>query len=449
MREAIINRESDIQRLAYQDVLTELPNRTKFQQYLDELVQESRHKGYVFVVLMLDFDRFKEVNDTLGHESGDQILKIAGHRLSGLLRKSDIIARLGGDEFGILLPNSSSEQGLLLIGHIQDMFKEHVTLEQQPVDVGVSIGMALFPDHGDDANTLLRRADIAMYTAKRARSGHAIFDPEQDAYRREHLHLLGELRHAIEVDELMLVYQPKINVTDDRVVGVEALTRWNHPQRGIMLPCNFIPFAEHTGAIRLVTRWVIDKALRQCGMWQTSGIRLTVSFNVSVRDLLDNELPKILEVGLRQYGVPAGQVYLEITEGSLMEDPVKVRAVLDNLRKLGVQLAIDDYGTGYSSLAYLKDLPVSELKIDRAFITNIVTNPGDIAIVRSTIELGHNLGLSVVAEGVDDADQLAILQELGCDKAQGYYFGKPMSADVLEQWLSERHNPDRCGTESS
>jgi len=449
MREAIIARESDIQRLAYQDVLTELPNRTKFHQYLDELVQKSRQKGAVFVVLMLDIDRFKEVNDTLGHESGDQLLKIAGKRLSGSLRKSDIIARLGGDEFGILLPNSSSEQGLLLIRRIQNMFNEHVTLEKQPVDVGVSIGMALFPDHGDDAHTLLRRADIAMYTAKRNRSSHAIFDPEQDAYRREHLHLLGELRHAIDVDELMLVYQPKITVADERVVGVEALTRWNHPQRGIMLPGSFIPFAEHTGAIRLVTRWVIDRTLRQCGIWQTRGIRLTVSFNVSVRDLLDHELPQVLEVGLRQYGVPAGQVYIEITEGSLMEDPVKVRAVLGKLRELGVQLAIDDYGTGYSSLAYLKDLPVSELKIDRAFIMDIAANRGDMAIVRSTIELGHNLGLSVVAEGVEDADQLAILQELGCDQAQGYYFGKPMSEDVLEQWLSERHSPDRCGTGAS
>ena len=385
---------------------------------------------------MIDLDRFKYVNDTLGHEAGDQLLNVVAQRVSGVLRDSDTVARLGGDEFAILLANSDPHHIHAAVHRIQYTLEEDIRIDDQPVDVGCSIGIATFPEHGDDAGTLMRHADIAMYVAKRARSGYAIYDPRYDEHRREHLHLLGELRKAIDENELRLVFQPKVDLASGRTVGAETLIRWQHPSRGMIPPGEFIPFAESTGAIRMVTRWLMERAVRECSAWLKSGIPLRISFNVSAHDLLNRDLPNLLRAVLESHEVPAEMICVELTESSLMDDPVNAQSTLSKLRELGVELAIDDYGTGYSSLAYIKNLPVNELKIDRAFVMNMTSHKEDIAIVRSTVELGHNLGLRVVAEGVENEAEMELLRQIGCNEAQGYFIGRPMPAEEIGAWLA-------------
>jgi EAL domain-containing protein (putative c-di-GMP-specific phosphodiesterase class I) len=303
--------------------------------------------------------------------------------------------------------------------------------------VGTSIGIAHFPEHGRDAQTLVRNADIAMYAAKRNKTGYAIYDPHYDTSQQEHLSLLGELRRAVERDELRLYYQPKVSMTSANISAVEALIRWEHPTRGLVPPAMFVPFAEHTGYIKLLTRWVIREAVRQCGAWLREGLRLQVAVNISARDLMNRELPAEVATLLAEHGVPPALLCLEITESGFMEDPVHAQKVLDRLAELGVRLSIDDYGTGHSSLSYIMRLPVHELKIDRSFISRMGVNDELSTIVRSTIDLGHNLGLKVVAEGVEDLSVWNMLRTLGCDDAQGFYMSRPLSADALAAWIRE------------
>ena len=435
MRDAIVARESEIRRLAYEDNLTSLPNRMLFNDRLEQLSKISKRNAPPFAVLMMDLDRFKYVNDTLGHEAGDQLLIVVAGRVSAALRDSDTVARLGGDEFAILITNSNPHRIHAVVQRIQCALEENITIAGQPVDVNCSIGIATFPEHGNDSSSLLRCADIAMYVAKRAHSGYAIYDPSYDEHRRDHLHLLGELRKALDENEFTLVFQPKVALTIGNAVGVEALIRWRHPARGLILPGEFIPFAEQTGAIRMITPWLIDNAMRICGDWLRTGISLQTSFNISARDLLNKELPRMLRDSLDEHHVPPHMICVEITESSLMEDPVHAGNTLLQLRELGVELAIDDYGTGYSSLAYIKKLPFNELKIDRAFVMNMTSYHEDVAIVRSTIELGHNLNLRVVAEGVENDAELELLRQMKCDQAQGYVISKPMPAEHIEAWL--------------
>ena len=435
MRDAIVARESEIRHLAYEDSLTSLPNRMLFNDRLDQLCKISKRNAPPFAVLMMDLDRFKYVNDTLGHEAGDQLLAVVAGRVNTILRDSDTVARLGGDEFAILLTNSNPHRIHTVVHRIQSTLEENITIAGQLVDVSCSIGIAIFPEHGNDSSSLLRCSDIAMYVAKRAHSGYAIYDPSYDEHRRDHLHLLGELRKALDENEFTLVFQPKVALTSGNTVGVEALIRWQHPARGLILPGEFIPFAEQTGAIRMITPWLIDKAVRTCSDWLRTGISLQISLNISARDLLNKELPNMLRVSLDKFHVPPHMICVEITESSLMEDPVNAENTLLQLRQLDVGLAIDDYGTGYSSLAYIKKLPFNELKIDRTFIMNMTSHKEDIAIVRSTIELGHNLNLRVVAEGVENDAELELLRQLKCDQAQGYIISKPMPPENIAEWL--------------
>jgi len=441
MREAIAAREREISTLAYQDLLTGLPNRTLFSDRLHQAMVVAKRLGHPASVLLIDLDRFKEVNDTLGHHIGDLLLREVGARLqSALARGSDTVARLGGDEFAVLLPTANAAMAEATARRLLWALEEPIELQSRLLDVAGSIGIASFPEHGEDPNLLLSRADAAMYRAKRKHCGcvsyDARLDAETDADGR--LSLMGELRRAIEQNELVLFYQPQLELREGLVCHAEALVRWRHPESGFVLPQQFIPFAEQTGCIREITQWVVGTALRQCARWQEQGLPVTVSINLSVRDLLDYGLPDKFAALLADSGASPESLRLEITESAIMDDPARALETVARLHGMGFKLSIDDFGTGYSSLAYLKKLPVDELKIDRSFVANVATDAEDRTIVRSTIELAHNMGLQVVAEGVENEQVLHALAGMGCDFVQGYEISKPLSAEQFETWVAQR-----------
>ena len=438
MSSGIAAREARITELAYRDPLTGLPNRTLFNDRLEQAIKAARRSGESFSVLMMDLDRFKDVNDILGHHVGDMLLQEVARRLvTVVMRDTDTVARLGGDEFAVLLPNSDSKGAEIIARKLLGILELPTLLEGQNVIASGSIGLAAFPQHGDEINTLLRHADLSMYEAKHHSSGYAIFDPSYQEQSHQHLSLMAELRHAVEHDELVLYYQPKIDLTSGTLSHVEALVRWMHPQRGMIPPNEFIPFAENTGYIRTITGWVIESALSQREKWRGQGLPLTISINISARDLLNAELPALFAERMKAHGASSHWLALEITESAIMGDPQRALGILDGLHDMGLQLSVDDFGTGYSSLAYLKKLPVSELKIDQSFVTHMENDKDDAIIVRSTIDLGHNMGLKVVAEGVENEATWHMLQAMGCDLAQGYYISRPLSAEALAQWIAQ------------
>lgn len=442
MREAISSREEKILHLAYRDTLTSLPNRALFNDRLEMAIKTAARNKTQVSVLMMDLDRFKYVNDTLGHPVGDLVLREVGARFQALLRSTDTVARLGGDEFAIILPDAGIEPAREIATTILRAFEKPIIIDGQPLDVGSSIGIANFPEHAADSTELMRYADVAMYVAKRGDRGYAIYSDEFYQPHKDYLRLLGDLRIAIERDELVLYFQPKVNLKTGKTTHVEALIRWIHPERGFVPPADFIPFAEQTGFIRSITRWVIRKAIQQSKCWADQDIDIVISLNISSRDLVNPELPNFVKNELTANQVEARKIAIEVTESGFMEDPDHALSILRQLHELGVQLSIDDYGTGYSSLSYIKKLPVQELKIDQSFVRNMIKDANDSIIVKSTIELGHNMGLKVVAEGVEDVESLNMLKKLGCDHAQGYYMSKPLSAQDFEAWLSNGNEFD-------
>jgi diguanylate cyclase (GGDEF)-like protein len=386
--------------------------------------------------MVMDLDHFKEINDTLGHYHGDRLLQLVGERLSGLLRAEDTVARMGGDEFAVLLP-SLAEQGYsqTVADKVLDALGRSFEIDGLTLEVGASIGIACFPDHGEDGETLLQRADIAMYVAKSGHLGAQLYETEQDRHSVQRLALAGELRRAIEYGELVLYYQPKVDVASGQVIGVEALCRWEHPSLGLIMPDEFVPMAEHTGLITPLTKNVLSLALRQVAEWQEQGHRLSIAINLSARSFLDSQLLDDLPDLLHGWGVDPSLLELEITESMIVGDPERARGVLERLHRLGVTLAIDDFGTGYSSLAYLKQLPVDEIKIDKSFVVQMGGSHSDETIVRSIIDLAHNLDMRAVAEGVEDEVILNRLTELGCDVAQGYHISRPLPGAAFGPWL--------------
>ena len=438
MRLGISEREQRILKLAYEDSLTGLPNRSRFADELRAAIDAAANGGPQFSIQVMDLDRFKYVNDSLGHGVGDHLLREVARRLAELVGSRGCVARLGGDEFAILATGLDAPQSVELACQIIASLERPIMYQGQPLDVGTSIGIAYYPQHGTDSETLMRNADIAMYVAKRTHNGHAVYHEGYDTTQQEHLSLLGELRRAVEQNELRLYYQPKVNLANASTVAAEALLRWVHPTRGLVPPGEFIPFAEHTGYIKSLTHWVLREVVSQCGQWRREGLELQVSLNISARDLTQRELPEFIAELLKTHEVPASMICLEITESGFMEDPDHARRVLGQLADLGVRLSIDDYGTGYSSLSYIMQLPVHELKIDRSFVSGMSDQEGLATIVRSTIELGHSLGLKVVAEGVEDDRGFALLRELGCDSAQGYYMSPPLPPQAFRNWLDGR-----------
>jgi diguanylate cyclase (GGDEF)-like protein len=428
----------EIERRALYDETTGLPNRTLFRDRIDQAIRSARREHGSAAVLLLDVDRFKEVNDALGHDTGDMLLKALGERLEGVLRESDTLARLGGDEFGILLPKASVEDAQQLAARVHTGLEASFALRGLPLEIAASIGISTFPLHGDDEDTLLKHADVAMYVAKDAQAETAVYDAEQDTNDAARLALAGELRRGIEGGELVVHYQPKADLESGNIVGVEALVRWQHPERGFVPPNDFISVAERTGLIKPLSRYVLAEAIRQCRAWNDSGLELHVAVNLTIPDLLDLELPDRIAALLEKHAVPAEQLELEITESTILADPFRVRSVLTRLNEMGLRLAIDDFGTGYSSLAYLKRLPVQTIKIDRSFVMDMCQDTSDATIVRSTIDLGRNLGLAIVAEGVESQEIWDALREQGCSLAQGYFIGRPTAPDELVALLAER-----------
>jgi diguanylate cyclase (GGDEF)-like protein len=440
MQQDIAQRESRIMDLAYRDGLTQLPNRALYNDRLDKAIAVAAANGLPVAVLLMDLDHFKDVNDSLGHPIGDLILRAVSSRLELLLKRpTDTVARLGGDEFAILLPDDDAAKAERVAKTILHALEMPMTPEGHVVDVRASIGIAVYPEHGSERSTLLRHADAAMYAAKRGNLGIALWDERYGQHSKERLSLMSGLRKAVDEDELVLFYQPKVPLRVGSGSGselhAEALVRWRHPTRGLVAPVEFIAFAEQTGYIRAITQWVMAHAVAQCSAWRSADLPMNVSINISARDLVDLELPDRFEALLHKHGCAAQWITLEITESAILDDPDHA---IDNLRRLhalGCRLAIDDYGIGYSSLAYLRRLPVHELKIDKTFILGMARDTSDAVIVRSTIDLAHHMGLTVVAEGVEDEATVERLRGLSCDMVQGYLLSRPLGAQEIIAWM--------------
>jgi diguanylate cyclase (GGDEF)-like protein/PAS domain S-box-containing protein len=424
---------------ALHDALTGLPNRTLFHDRIAQALHRARRSDAAVAVLMLDLDRFKEVNDSLGHAAGDALLMEIGRRLDGMLRASDTVARLGGDEFGVLLPDPTSVADVTIAAErVRAAIQEPVIVQGLPLSVDASIGVALFPRDGLEVETLLKHADVAMYHAKNENAGVSFYEPSRHDDDPVRLTLVGELRRALEERELALHYQPKASLLDGSVRSVEALLRWNHPERGLVLPDEFIPIVQQTGLIMPLALYVVDEALRQARAWLDDGLRLAIAVNLSTRNLTDAEFPRQVETLLARHGVDGSLLQIEITESTVLADPARIRQVLERLAALGIRVSIDDFGTGYSSLAHLRRLPVDEIKVDRSFVMAMDGDDDDATIVRSTIELGRSLGLDVVAEGVETQAIWDRLAALGCTYAQGYHLSRPLPAEALAEWCGAR-----------
>jgi len=425
--------------MAMHDALTDLPNRALFYDRVYQALLGAEHSQTQAAVLLMDLNHFKVINDTLGHHIGDKILKEVARRLKNAVKVYDTVARMGGDEFLVLLSDINEEQAMRITKRLTSQLQEPFTIEEHNFDIGVSVGIAMYPEHGDDPDTLIQHADVAMYSAKTMTNGMSVYAPELDDYSVGRLELLGEMRHALDNDQFCLHFQPRMNLSTLVIEGVEALIRWQHPKQGLIYPDNFIPIIEDTGHITILTRWVIRQSVEQLVQWQQHNPGFTMSVNISTRDLCDPALASYIQEIIAEYGIEASTIVLEITESSLMQYSHYTQTTLLSLHELGVRMAIDDFGTGYSSLQYLKDLPVTELKIDRSFVMNMMEDDDDAVIVKSTIDLGHNLGLEVVAEGIEDEETSKMLQILRCHHGQGYHFSHPVEAEDITLLLEKQH----------
>jgi diguanylate cyclase (GGDEF)-like protein/PAS domain S-box-containing protein len=435
-----------IRRMHLYDLLTGLPNRDLLRDRLSQALAESSREGKPLALLILALERFREINNTLGHQNGDLIIRQLAQRLGDVLGEPERVARLRGEEFGVLLPGSDVALARHIGHKILGLLEQPFMVQNLPIEIGAGVGIAAAPEHGQEADILLRRADLAVQEAKRLASGCVVYSAECDPYDPLRLALLGELRRAIESDQLVLFYQPKLDLKTGTVVGAEALLRWRHPKRGLVPPGEFIPLAEQAGVIKPLTWWVLGEAVKQCRAWEREDLGLDVAVNLSARSLHDPQLLERIADLLSDHDVPPRRLQLEVTESAVMTDPTRAKEILGQLSAFGVGVSIDDFGTGYSSLTSLLELPVSEIKIDKSFVIGMKGNgspakanasASNRAIVRSTSDLGHSLGLRVVAEGVEDEPALDLLRSYGCDLAQGYYIARPMAAEAFAPWQAE------------
>lgn len=428
--------EEALQHQADHDSLTGLPNRLLFSRRLDASI--ARTPDEAMSVLLLDLDRFKEVNDTFGHPLGDHLLREVARRLRRTVRDTDIVARLGGDEFAILLPATNPLGSSVAATKVLQEFDEPFVIQGKTLRIGTSIGIASYPRHASDSAGIMRLADVAMYVAKRTNSGYSVYRVDLDEHTPAKLALESDLRTGIDRGELRLDFQPKIEIKTRKLIGFEALVRWQHPERGLLAPDEFISLSERTSLIIPLTSWVLDTALKACCRWRIAGYDVGVAVNVSADSVQSVRLPDQIAGLLESNYVPPRSLELEITESVLMDNPAHALDVVSRLSGMGIRVSIDDFGSGYSSLAYLKRLPVDAIKIDKAFVLNMSTDADDASIVRSTIELGHNLGMKVIAEGVENIEVWDLLASGGCDIAQGYYMSRPIPSDDVLAWLQEQ-----------
>ncbi len=423
--------EDTILHLAYHDVLTDLPNRTLLRTRVQELLHTEGRGQRPLALLLIDLDRFKEVNDTLGHVRGDSLLQLVGRRIQRALEPGDILARLGGDEFALLLPTADAEVSKTVAKKILKSLEDPFLIDDLSLASGASIGIALHPEHGSDADTLLRHADVAMYVAKRSLHNYAFYSPEKDQYNPNRLALLADLRRAVDRQEFFLVYQPQVDLRTGLLCGMEALVRWHHPQRGILSPDQFVTLAERSGLIKPLTQNVLRQAMDQLSVWRRQGCKFPVAVNLSSRNLEDADLPREIAEILQVYGMSAGDLSLEITENFFLTESPEVQQVFQNLHEMGLKFTIDDFGTGFSSMSHLKKLPVSALKIDKSFVIDMDNQEQARLIVKSTIDLAHALSLHVIAEGVEKNEVLKKLKSYGCDAVQGFLISPPLPADEM------------------
>jgi diguanylate cyclase (GGDEF)-like protein len=430
---------TESRRLALTDELTGLGNRRLFHTRLHASVAEARRQHESLAVLMMDLDSFKDLNDTLGHQSGDAVLEQVGARLEELVGPDCTVARLGGDEFGIVTPVGAGQaEAEALASRILDGLSERFHAHDLMLRLTASIGIAMFPAQAADDEELLQRVDVALYEAKERPGTYAFYSPGRDSTSRERLYLAQELRAAIERDQLEVHYQPQVQLDSGDLHAAEALVRWRHPERGLIMPGEFLPLAERTDLSRAITRTVIEQVAGQLERWRARELYFPVSINLSAADLLDDGFVAEISETLGNRGLTPADVVLEVTEGIVMADGTLGHQTLNRLHDAGFELALDDFGTGHSSLSRLHDLPLSELKIDRSFVARLRREPDARSIVRSIVDLGSNLQLRLVAEGPEDAETVALLRELGCGIGQGYHFAKPLSGEHFEQWLSQR-----------
>ena len=427
-------REQTLLHQATHDALTGLPNRRYWNRECHQFLDHAERKSRSGAFLVVDLNRFKEVNDHFGHAVGDELLLRIARRLQIPLRENDLLARLGGDEFGVLLPDTELDEAHQIADELGQSLFVPFKLFGLTLQVDASIGIALYPEDSADLDELLRRADVAMFAAKRCGRGHSRYHVDQDRTSREQLMLNSDLRRAIEEDDLELYYQPKICCEDGSLRGVEALLRWTHPERGPLSPTEFIAVAEHTGLIQPLSNWVLKRAIGQAAKWYGRGKLIPVSINLSARNLQESGLADEIADLLQAVSLPASAITMEITESMIMQNPELALKVMEKFAALGLRISIDDFGTGYSSLAYLKRLPAGEIKIDRTFISNIPEDRDDLVIVQSTIEMAHNLGLTVVAEGVENLSIWKALRLMGCDLVQGFHFAAPLPASAFIEW---------------
>ena len=431
---------------ATHDVLTDLPNRSLFYDRVERGILTANNQNTLLSILLVEIANFKEVYDTLGRTSSDSIIRQISSRLQGVVLGSDSVARIDGNIFSILSTDAIEEKEVeLLAEHIQKVLEPSFVVERLSFAVHANIGIVHFPEHGEDVETLVQKAGIALYRAGKDKDGYAVYESSFDQHSPRRLTLMGELRHAIERDQLELYYQPKVFIQTDVLYGAEALIRWHHPKHGFISPDEFIPMAERTRMIKPLTLWVLKEAFKQCAEWRKQGKKLTVSVNLSAKDLHDPELPDLIAGVAVSTGIEPEWVILEITEGSIMTDPELSLDIIERLNKMGYQLSIDDFGTGYSSLAYLKKMPLTELKIDRSFVKDILTSENDDVIVNATVNLAHNMGFHVTAEGVESEEIMDKLKSYGCDIAQGYFLSKPFSVKDFDQWMeTSKWQPEKA-----
>lgn len=438
MSAEIANREEHISKLAYWDQLTELPNRFSFIQKLSQAIADANKNNSSVSVIVMNLDRFKKINTVLGHDSGNKVLRDVANRMQSTVRQStDFVARLSGDEFAILLPNSDSNIAFRIANDLEKRLEIAVRIGDQHVDVSASMGIASFPEHADNEQKLFSSAELAMQIAKEKQYHIAVFDSKFDASSSENLSLASDLKTAIASQQLRMYVQPKVDLKTGKTTSAEALIRWIHPERGQIFPDQFIPFAEQTGLIQKISLWMLHQAATYAALWRAEGKKITIAVNLSTRDLIDADLPAKLQQIIDEHDITAEYLSLEITESSIMDDPQRALDTLKKLSLMGFKLAIDDFGTGYSSLAYLKKLPIDELKIDKSFVLNVAKDKSDVTIVKSTIDLGHNLNLKVVAEGIENQEAWNLLASMGCDFGQGYFMSRPMPASEFSQWLDK------------